>query len=146
MIPLKTLFRKALRTSGWVKMLSKEGDEKIWFDRMMHPNFGDKSQGSVQLSIELLPLTVSSQYRAGNGRDEPNQHPFLPKPDDRLQFVRILNTVIFKNVIGYFTAMEIHRRYTWRKYVQKDLSAHIPSLSWSWIIFLCANFIFSTYC
>jgi hypothetical protein len=98
MIPLRALFRKALKTSGWVKLLDKDGNEKIWFEKMYHSNFGEKSQGSVQVSIELLPLTIASQYRAGNGRDEPNQYPYLPKPEGRLEFVDSFLLIQFNNL------------------------------------------------
>jgi hypothetical protein len=63
--------------------------EKIWFEKLTHPNFGDKSQGKVEISIEMLPRHVAAQYTAGIGRDEPNQNPFLPKPEGRIEFVRL---------------------------------------------------------
>eukprot|EP00475_Leptophrys_vorax_P037443 TRINITY_DN645_c0_g2_i2.p1 TRINITY_DN645_c0_g2~~TRINITY_DN645_c0_g2_i2.p1 ORF type:complete len:555 (+),score=161.30 TRINITY_DN645_c0_g2_i2:318-1982(+) len=86
-IPLKALARKCARSKTWVKLLDKDGvSEKIWFEKLLHPNFGDKSQGKVELSIEMLPRHVAAQYTAGLGRDEPNQNPFLPKPEGRIEF------------------------------------------------------------
>ncbi len=90
---MRALVRKAYKTSEWVKLLDRDGNEKLWFEKLFHPNFGEKAQGSVQLSIELIPLHIASQYRAGSGRDEPNQFPHLPKPNGRLEFVRLFLSI-----------------------------------------------------
>ena len=44
-----------------------------------HPNYMG-NQGTVRLTIELIPRYEAIQRPVGQGRDPPNQHPFLPNP------------------------------------------------------------------
>ena len=44
-----------------------------------HPNYVG-NQGTVRLTLELVPRYEALQRPVGQGRDNPNQHPFLPDP------------------------------------------------------------------
>ena len=71
-LTLKPMGDKALRRGGTVRM-----------DNVMvnttHPNFKG-NQGTVKLTIELMPRAEALQKVVGNGRDAPNQFPFLAEP------------------------------------------------------------------
>jgi hypothetical protein len=49
-----------------------------WLD-LYHPSY-DGPQGAICLEMELLTREEAAAKRAGSGRNEPNQHPFLPAP------------------------------------------------------------------
>jgi len=49
-----------------------------WLD-LFHPSF-DGPQGSICLELEVLLREDAAVKRAGDGRNEPNQNPFLPAP------------------------------------------------------------------
>ena len=53
--------------------------EQQWVS-LMHPNFGAKPQGRLQISLDVLTASDALARPAGKGRDPPNQHPFLPEP------------------------------------------------------------------
>jgi hypothetical protein len=99
-ISLSSLFNKAFETKEHVKLLSESGEEKIWINDLRHPNFGSKSQGKIQISIELLPKSKAERYPAGLGRDEPNLHPTLPPPEGRLQFNILKPWAFLKDLLG----------------------------------------------
>jgi len=50
-----------------------------WLD-LFHPSY-DGPQGSICLEMELLSREEAVARRAGSGRSEPNQCPFLPAPN-----------------------------------------------------------------
>ena len=72
-LTLKSLCEKAVRRGGRVSR------EKVVV-HTKHANFGDEVQGSIILDIELLPRGEAIQKPAGQGREKPNQHPYLPEP------------------------------------------------------------------
>lgn len=45
-------------------------------------------QGSLLVSIELLPRTVADARPAAKARSEPNMNPYLPPPTGRMKLVR----------------------------------------------------------
>jgi hypothetical protein len=49
-----------------------------WLD-VFHPSY-DGPQGTICLELELLTREEAAVKRAGSGRGEPNQNPFLPEP------------------------------------------------------------------
>ena len=71
-ITLKPLCDKALRRGGNLKL------ENVMVPTT-HPNFKGV-QGTVRLTIELLPRGEALQRPVGQGREKPNQFPFLPEP------------------------------------------------------------------
>eukprot|EP00475_Leptophrys_vorax_P034621 TRINITY_DN5614_c0_g1_i4.p1 TRINITY_DN5614_c0_g1~~TRINITY_DN5614_c0_g1_i4.p1 ORF type:complete len:991 (+),score=303.70 TRINITY_DN5614_c0_g1_i4:225-2975(+) len=100
-ISLRSLFNKAIATKGGhTKLVGPDGEEKIWIDQLFHPNFPGKSQGKVQLSLELMPRLKCVEFPAGLGRDEPNQNPFLPPPEGRLQFNILKPWAFFRDILG----------------------------------------------
>jgi hypothetical protein len=100
-ISLRSIFNKAIATKGGhAKLVGADGDEKFWVDQLFHPNFPGKSQGKVQLSVELMPKLKCVNYPAGLGRGEPNQNPFLPPPEGRLTFNILKPWQFFKDILG----------------------------------------------
>lgn len=71
-ITLKPLCDRALKRGGNLKL------DNI-FVPCTHPNFKG-SQGTVRVTIELLPRGEAMQKPVGLGRSKPNQHPFLMEP------------------------------------------------------------------
>lgn len=71
-ITLKPLCERALKRGGNLKL------DNI-FVPCTHPNFKG-SQGTVRVSIELLPRGEAMQKPVGLGRSKPNQYPFLVEP------------------------------------------------------------------
>lgn len=55
---------------------------------IVSPSLGGVWQGEVLISVEIIPKEKAEKKKAGLGRKEPNQHPFLPKPTGRMKFVR----------------------------------------------------------
>ena len=71
-LTLKPLCDKALKRGGNLKL------ENVYVPTT-HPNFKG-NQGTVKLTIELMPRAEALQKVVGNGRDAPNQYPYLPTP------------------------------------------------------------------
>ena len=71
-LTLKPLCDKAFKTKASVKY------ENIPV-QVTHPNF-DGPQGTVRITLELIPRGEALQRPVGQGRSKPNQHPFLPEP------------------------------------------------------------------
>ena len=71
-LTLAPLCERALRHGGAHRM------ENVLVSTT-HPNFTG-TQGTVRLTLELLPRGEALQKPAGLGRAAPNQHPFLPEP------------------------------------------------------------------
>jgi len=71
-LTLKPLCDKALRRGGIARM------EGVLVNTT-HPNFKG-NQGTIKLSIELMPRAEALQKPVGLGRDAPNQFPFLITP------------------------------------------------------------------
>ena len=71
-LTLKPLCDKALRRGGANRI------DNVWVPTT-HPNFKG-NQGSIRLSIELIPRGEALQKPVGLGREKPNQFPFLPTP------------------------------------------------------------------
>jgi len=88
-LSLKSLFKKAYQVKDRVKLV-KEGKDKIWIDNLRHPNEGDKNQGKIEVSFEVLPVAVSKLLPAGDGRGDPNMNPVLPAPEGRLEWLNLM--------------------------------------------------------
>jgi len=71
-LTLKPLCEQAVRRGGTVRR------ENVLV-KTTHPNYVG-NQGTVRLTIELVPRYEALQRPVGQGRDNPNQHPFLPDP------------------------------------------------------------------
>ena len=71
-LTLKPLCDKALRRGSTVKL------ENV-FVPTTHPNFKG-NQGTIRLTIELMPRAEALTKPVGNGRELPNQFPYLPTP------------------------------------------------------------------
>ena len=71
-LTLKPLCEQAVRRGGPVKR-----DNVLV--RTTHPNYVG-NQGTVRLTIELVPRYEAMQRPVGQGREKPNQHPFLADP------------------------------------------------------------------
>lgn len=83
LVSLKGLCKQAMKKKDQVKMLVK-GKDRFWIENLRYPN-EEKTQGKMEISIELLPQTVAQQLPAGFGRSDPNQNPFLPPPEGRFE-------------------------------------------------------------
>jgi len=89
LLGLSNLFKKAYRVKDRVKLV-KGGKDRFWLDKLRHPNEGDKNQGRVEVSFEIMPMSVASQLPAGLGRSDPNMNPVLPPPEGRLEWMNLL--------------------------------------------------------
>ena len=62
-------------------------NEKMWVDCMRRTAAGKMQHGGrVQVSLELVPLQQALSCPVGEGRNEPNQDPFLPPPVGRFSW------------------------------------------------------------
>jgi len=81
---LKGFFKKALKKKGAHIGSTIPGSgggpngTGAWLDTF-HPNF-EGVQGKICLEIDLLPKAEADRKKAGMGRSEPNDHPYLPEP------------------------------------------------------------------
>jgi len=50
---------------------------------LKHPNFPEDN-AQMQISLQLVPISLVPQVAAGPGRSDPNMNPFLPPPEGRL--------------------------------------------------------------
>jgi len=80
-LSLAGLFKKAFNMKDKVQMKNR-GKTKIWITELRHPNY-EGNQGRVEVSFEIMPLTIAAQLPAGMGRADPNMNPFLPEPEGR---------------------------------------------------------------
>ena len=71
-LTLKPLCEKAVRRGGRVSM------DNLYV-QTTHPNYSG-NQGTIKLSIELVPKGDALQRPVGLGRSKPNQYPFLADP------------------------------------------------------------------
>jgi hypothetical protein len=100
-LSLKAFFEKAYKVKDRIKMV-KDGKDRIWIEDLRHPNEPGKSQGSVEVSFELLPKSLTVQYPAGDGRSDPNMNPVLPPPEGRLEWMKLLMNpfALLKEILG----------------------------------------------
>lgn len=83
-----------------VKMLDGNKD-RLWLDHMTHPNEPpDVSQGRLEFSLEMMPMTIATQVPAGFGRSDPNMNPFLPEPEGRLRLSLFHPCDMIRDIIG----------------------------------------------
>jgi hypothetical protein len=91
-LSLRGMCDTAFATKGRVKLMKKDADsalgllsDKITFDKLTHPN-EPEVEGSMQVSIELLPLVAAQALPAGFGREAPNTNPHLAEPPGRIDW------------------------------------------------------------
>jgi len=84
-ISLKGLCRQALKKKDAVKIMVK-GKDRFWLEDLRNPGEGEKNQGRMEISVELMPAAMAAQLPAGFGRSDPNQNPFLPEPAGRVKW------------------------------------------------------------
>eukprot|EP00456_Euglypha_rotunda_P050257 TRINITY_DN4037_c0_g1_i3.p1 TRINITY_DN4037_c0_g1~~TRINITY_DN4037_c0_g1_i3.p1 ORF type:complete len:176 (+),score=16.04 TRINITY_DN4037_c0_g1_i3:158-685(+) len=101
----KRAVKKKDRTKIFVKNKKFKSDERFWLDNLKHPNFKG-NQGRMEISIELIPVTVASQLPAGLGRSDPNANPFLPEPEGRINWSLFHPLDMLKEILG----PEIYRK------------------------------------
>jgi C2 domain len=73
-LDLSKHMKRALKSQKMFKF------EEKWLE-MFHPNEGAAVRGRVKVTMELLSKELADSLQCGNARDEPNNYPFLPKPD-----------------------------------------------------------------
>ena len=66
---------------------------------MNHPDAVDKNgasipQGWVEISLEILPKSMTKECDNGMGRDSPNNFPILPEPKGRFAFVNYHKSIL----------------------------------------------------
>ena len=93
-ITLKPLCERALRRGGNLRL-----DNVIV--PCTHPNFKG-AQGSLRLTIELLPRMESLQRPVGLGRSKPNQFPMLVEPIRPSLFDGLGINLDFLNPFAFF--------------------------------------------
>jgi len=81
---LKGLCRKSQKENKRCKLFQGSND-RITIENLKHPNF-EGNQGIVQISMELMPMSIAAQIPAGMGREAPNTNPHLPEPEGRIKF------------------------------------------------------------
>eukprot|EP00477_Mikrocytos_mackini_P000747 GAHX01000799.1.p1 GENE.GAHX01000799.1~~GAHX01000799.1.p1 ORF type:complete len:1565 (+),score=320.33 GAHX01000799.1:36-4730(+) len=77
----------------------QEGLQRFWVKDLTHPNF-EGNQGEVEISVELVDKEYARVNPAGMGRSEPNQSPFLEKPEGRKKFSILHPFTTLKNMLG----------------------------------------------
>jgi len=105
---LKGLCKRALKKKDRVKIWLKSKDllgrekmgDRFWLDNLRHPNDPKKSQGKMEISIELMPEAMAAQLPAGTGRSDPNANPFLPPPEGRINWSLFHPLDMLKEIIG----------------------------------------------
>lgn len=69
--------------SLFAKALANDEPKRVILDRqwvqMTHPNYGGP-QGSVELTVEIIPAAEARAAPVGLGREQPNRDPVLPEP------------------------------------------------------------------
>jgi hypothetical protein len=80
--------RLAWETGGRVKRTEESfiggAKDKFWVDCMRREAGGKMNHGGrVEVSLELVPIVQAQSCPVGEGRNEPNQDPFLPPPVGR---------------------------------------------------------------
>jgi hypothetical protein len=113
-LSLKGLCKRVLRTGKRTKILMKnhghgaleifkglEGPkDRFWLENLQHPNHPGKSQGRMEISIELMPIHIAAALPAGQGRSEPNANPFLPPPEGRVKWSLFHPLDMLKEILG----------------------------------------------
>jgi len=64
-------------------ILRNEGEKRFWLT-LLHTKWPGEPQGKLRISLEIMNEVTASQLPAGIGRSDPNQNPYLPKPEGRL--------------------------------------------------------------
>ena len=58
-------------------------------------------EGRILLSVEVLPKSMTTRRPCGEGREEPNQFPYCPQPDGRVDFRKMVNPIYaIKQLMG----------------------------------------------
>jgi len=104
-------FRRAFKTDRGFEFTER------WID-CYHPNWPDKVQGRVKVTLELLSKARADDKPNGYGRGEPNQYPVLPPPNRPDDSFNPLNPL------------------AWIKYGAKGLKAKVCGFVTPLIIFL----------
>ncbi len=86
MLSLKGICKRAMRIKDRLKVVMK-GEDKFVLKGLRHPNH-PKATAEVEMSLEIMPLSVANQLPAGLGRGDPNTNPHLPEPEGRMRLVR----------------------------------------------------------
>jgi len=50
-----------------------------------------EKKGRILIGLEVLPISMTTRRPCGEGREEPNQFPFLPPPDNRVSMRQMMN-------------------------------------------------------
>jgi hypothetical protein len=86
---LKRLASHCMR-SGRRCYLSDKGDKDVIFSFSLPDKIKASAKSNrdpqMKVRIELLPKDIADDLKAGKGRDQPNQNPFLPEPEGRFRF------------------------------------------------------------
>jgi len=97
-LTLKGICKRALKKKDRVKIYMK-GKDRFYIENLRHPNFKG-NQGRVEISLELMPLTMATQLPAGLGRSDPNLNPFLPPPEGRVNWSLLHPFDMLKEILG----------------------------------------------
>ena len=154
-----------LLTGEGQALLTGEVDEELEAAKFWLPigkqdkKTGEKKEtGCLLLSIELVPIAQVEGRPAGDGRSEPNSHPFLPKPTGRLKFTlnpfamafRLLGPKLCRRlsgslcliiylVISWYMVPNIMGNAVWAPFeaVLSDLWVYIIPASLGLLLFCC---------
>jgi C2 domain/Ferlin C-terminus len=73
--------------SDFQDRLARKDTQKFWVDfKCSDKNGKENKAGRVQISFELVPEARAKACPVGEGRNEPNIDPPLPKPDGRMEW------------------------------------------------------------
>jgi len=97
-VTLKGFCKQARKRKERLRIF-KGGKDKLWLDGLRHPNFPG-CQGKLQVSIEMMPAELASQYPAGLGRGDPNMNPYLPDPPGRVHWSLFHPFDMFRELLG----------------------------------------------
>jgi hypothetical protein len=83
-----------------IKNQSLGDKDKFWLENLQHPNHPGKSQGRLQISIEMMPASIAALLPAGPGQQPPNSNPFLPPPEGRVHFSLFHPLDMLREILG----------------------------------------------
>lgn len=84
--------------------LGKKSD-RMWL-KLTHPDCVDKksgeykTQGYIEISVEVLPKERADTLKNGYGRESPNMYPVLPEPTGRFNFDLFNPCKMMREIMG----------------------------------------------
>merc|ERR1711966_96230 len=85
-LPLQRLCKRALVTNKRT-FYTVKGEKDFWIKKLKIPKGtkqSKKGKPKLKLRVELVPKDLAEAVANGDGRSQPNMHPFLAPPEGRI--------------------------------------------------------------